>query len=336
MTAVTPTMVEAPLAGRDRLDLGRVLGYGGAGVAIVAIYALLANLPRHGGWATLGVSVAYALPLLAGAWLLRRRGYPRAAGLLATIAVTLAAWVVYAVERIADWWPSSDDFLGTEVPTSHTRWSLVALLAAPGAAALLAFLVFRFTFLFAVAAPSVGATVLELVPKVLGHRLSDDGSAWAAIAIGAGLIVVGLLLDAAHRRRDAFWWHLAGLSYVLFGFVWLATTHGWIRWVGLGVAVAAALAAAVIRRLTWAAYAGVGLFIATLWHTGHAAERHHWLLPLLFSLAALGAILAALGPRRVVVVEAPPEQPIAAPEVPSPPAAESAVEDLPPPEPPAS
>jgi hypothetical protein len=330
-----PTMTERPLEGRERLDIPRVLGYGGAVVAIFAIYSLMVVVARHGRWATLGVALAYTVPLIGAVWFYRRKGLRRTAGLLATVTATLAAWIVYAVEQIADWSPASSDFLSTDLPASTMRWRLFALLVAPALAALVAFAFLRFSFLFAVAVPSLILALLDLSPIVIGENPSHDTVSWTAVVLGAGAVAVGLFFDAVARRRDGFWWHVFGLSTALLGLLEVASGQPWLRWAGLALAVAVALAAAILRRQSWAALAGVGLLFAVSYHVGAAAERRHWLAPLLFSLVALAVVAVSVRPRAGAVVAepipvVPPVEPVAVEE----PVAEEptpAVDELPPP-----
>jgi hypothetical protein len=108
--------------------------------------------------------------------------------------------------------------------------------------------------------------------------------------------VIGLLLDASARRRDAFWFYVGGyfavgaalVYYVVNGYGNGAGSSGaWIALLVVGAAVL--LGGAVLGRQAWAAYGALGVYSALF----HYLNAHEWMRYVLLAVA-LGVFVLGL------------------------------------------
>lgn len=93
-------------------------------------------------------------------------------------------------------------------------------------------------------------------------------------------VVVGLVLDAGGRRRDAFWFYVGGyftvgaalVYYVLNGYGNDGGSSGaWLALVLVGSIVL--LGSAVLRRATWATYGALGVYAALSYYSRRTTGR---------------------------------------------------------------
>src|SRR5207244_1813030 len=120
-------------------------------------------------------------------------------------------------ERLIGVWRTSLSF----APFQEYEGPAFGLVVAVAVAGLIAFAIVRFHFILAVVAATAFAAAQLLLP-VFVTRPSLAGHATAFIVVGAGLLVVGLALDARSARRAAFWWHLVGLTTLTTGLAYHA------------------------------------------------------------------------------------------------------------------
>src|SRR5205807_7530078 len=130
--------------------------------------------------------------------------------------------------------------------------------------ALVSFAITRFSFLFFTFVAATLITAEVFVPTINDHP-GGDALAVTAIVTGAALVVIGLVLDLAGRRRDAFWFHTGGFFGIAIALAYYATgttgdsNRGWVPMVIAGAAVL--LLAAPLRRATWAIYGLLGFYV---------------------------------------------------------------------------
>jgi hypothetical protein len=171
--------------------------------------------------------------------------------------------------------------------------------------ALIAYALTRFSFLFFVVAVATQITVQLLLPA-LHSAPSADAHTVTAIVTGGGLVLVGLVLDAARRRHDAFWFHVVGFFGVAAALVYFGTgfegdsERGWIPMLVAGALVLAA--AAPLRRATWAVYGAAGIGAALIHYVDKAGSWFTYvLLVIALGVFALGLLAyrtrRPLGPR---------------------------------------
>src|SRR5262249_21663503 len=143
--------------------------------------------------------------------------------------------------------------------------ALFALALATAAAGLIAFSAIGFSFVFSTVTLAVVFAAQFLVPALVDEPSLND-RATCLVATGAGLLLVGLVLDSVAHRDEAFWWHAIGLGTLGLGLGWYALfqNEDW-AWVAiLVVGAVLTLASARFTRATWATFGVFGVFSATL------------------------------------------------------------------------
>jgi hypothetical protein len=276
-----------------RLDLPNVLWFFGAITAAIASVAVLDKIPESNAdvWvflASLGFLVAYAL----ASALLYRRGLWVPAGLMATVSAAMTPAVGYAFTQLVDLYPDDPFF----EPFDSFSGAVFGIGVATTLVALIAFALTRFSFLLALTVGAALASVQLLTPA---WGTSGHDRALSAVVSGAAAVVLGLLLDAVGRRRDAFWFYVGGYLaigaalayYVLSGLGGGGGGGAWIAVLIVGGVVL--LGSAVLRRTTWAAYGALGTYGALF----HYLDAHDWARYLLLGISlgvfALGLAVAA-------------------------------------------
>src|SRR5947209_8370769 len=257
-----------------RLDLPNVLWFFGAITAAITSIAVLDKVPESNAavWLLLtsvGFLVAYALASVA----LYRRGLSIPGGLMATVGAAMMPAVGYAFTQLVDLYPE-DPFFD---PFSDFSGAVFGIGIATTLVALLAFAVTRFSFLLALFVAAALFSVQLLTPA--WGNASDD-RALSGVVSGAVAVVIGLLFDAAFRRRDAFWFYVGGyfaiggglIYYVINGYGSGGGSSGaWIALLVVGAAVL--LGGAVLGRAAWAAYGALGVYSALF----HYLSAHDWM-----------------------------------------------------------
>src|SRR6266566_4563536 len=174
-------------------------------------------------------------------------------GLDAAVAVAMVPTIGYGFASLIGTFPNGPFFN----PTSQFSWSVFLIGVATIVVGLIAFAPTLFSFLFFTVTVAVSITSQIFLPLIDYHP-SGDGHLITAIVVGAGLVVLGLLLDLAGRRRDAFWFHAIGLLNVAIALGYYATgiggdaNRGWIPMILAGAFVL--IASAPLLRATWAVY----------------------------------------------------------------------------------
>src|SRR5436190_3594889 len=122
---------------------------------------------------------------------------------MATVTAAMTPAIGYAFTQLVDVYPD-DPFFS---PFSDFSGAVFGIGVATALVALVTFGVTRFSFVLAL---FVGAALLTVQLLVPAWSTSGDDRALAGVVSGAIGVVVGLLLDAAGRRRDAFWFYVGG------------------------------------------------------------------------------------------------------------------------------
>jgi hypothetical protein len=201
--------------------------------------------------------------------------------------------VGYAFTQLVGLYPDDPSF----EPFSDFSGTVLGIAVVTALAALVAFLRTGFSFLLALLVGSALVSVQLLTPA---WGTSGDDRALSAIVSGALTVVVGLVLDAGGRRRDAFWFYVGGyftvgaalVYYVLNGYGDDGGSSGaWLALVLVGSIVL--LGSAVLRRATWATYGALGIYAAL----SHYLTAHDWtrylLLAISLAVFALGILVVA-------------------------------------------
>jgi hypothetical protein len=282
----------AALAAREwsRLDVPNVLWFFGAFVAAATSVLVIDKVPEsHRDVWELIVSLAFFASYAAGATLLWRRFESRIpGGVMAAVAAAMVPAIGYGFTKLLGTFPQDSSF----DPFQDFSGSAFGIGVATAAVALVAFLVTRFPFLFLVVTIATQLTAQLLLPA-LDSDAGGDAHAVTAIVTGGGLVLIGLGFDAQRRRRDAFWFHVVGLFGVATALVYFSTPfeegseRGWIPM--LAAAAVVLLAAAPLRRATWAAFGAAGVGGALIHYLVKAGS---WFT---YVLLAIALVVFALG-----------------------------------------
>ncbi len=296
----TASTVEVPV-----FDPPNILWYLGAFIATGAALTIVdqAHGSARGLWVLL-VSLGFLAAWIALARTYARRDWRIPSGVFAATAVSFVTTGAVGFERLIGVWstsrpatveptaaPSLDPFGAISIPHpsssfggSHFSLALIVLVAA-----LVAHRRSGFAFCLAWAAVAIVAAAELLVPAFTSSQ-SFDPRAWALVASGALLLLIGLAADRRDARRAGFWWHLVGLGAVAIGLAYVLAIHHAI-WPTLILGIAGLIGAARLERATWAlfglAFLNVGL--------AHYVERWTGNLGTSFVFVAIGVLFVGLG-----------------------------------------
>ena len=275
------------------MDPPNVLWYFGAFTLGFAVYELIATIPtsQSGLWillTALGFLTGFAL----GSAVLLRRGWWVPGGLATALAVAVFPAVAVAFLTLIGVWPDGPFFEPLERFSGYT----FGVGLATAAVGLAAWWLTRFSFVLAVA---IGAILIsaQLLTPCFDESPSGGERAAMALVIGAVLFVIGVLVDALGRRREAFWFEVLGLFSLAAGLVFLTVDaggdpdRGWIPMLIGGAALL--IAAAPVGRATWAVYGVFGLYATVVHYLAKELNERRW--PFALLLIALSVALVALG-----------------------------------------
>jgi hypothetical protein len=278
-----------------------ILWFFGAFAITFATYGVLSRIPESHRelWeflVSLGFVVAYA-----GATVWLRRAWWIPTGLAAAMAVAILPAVGFGFTSLIGTLPKDVPL----DPAQRFSWSVFLIALASAIAGLVAFAFTRFAFLFFTVVVAASLAVQFLLPGVDHHPSAGDHFV-TALVWGVVVVLVGLVLDGARRRRDAFWFHVAGFTNVAVALSYYATSaggnanRGWVPMIVAGAIVL--LCSAPLSRGTWAAFGLLGFYAPILhWLTsgvGAGSTGYAWLLLAIgVSIFLLGFALSRSGRR---------------------------------------
>lgn len=275
------------------MDPPNVLWFFGAFTLEFGVYALIEAIPssQSGLW-ILVTAVAFFVGFGLAATILVRRGWWVPGGLAAALAVGVFPAVAASFLTLIDVWPSNSLFEPFE---EFSGWTFAVGLAT-ALVGLVAWWLTRFSFVLAVA---IGAILVsaQLLTPCIDESPSGDERAATALVIGAVLVVIGVFVDAFGRRREAFWFEVLGLFSVAAGLVYFTADpggnpeRGWIPMLIGGVFLL--IAAAPVRRASWAVYGVLGVYATVVHYLQKELNEDRWPFSLL--LIALALTIFALG-----------------------------------------
>jgi len=258
-----PTTRPAARGERDwpRMDTPNVLWFFGAFAIAFATLTLIDKVPESSRdvWELL-VSLAFYVAYAVAGWVLLRNGWWVPGGLGFALAVAMVPAIGFGVASLVGTFPK-DPFFD---PFQQGSWSVVLIGVATMADAVVSFAITRFSFLFFTFVTATLITAEFFIPTI-NSSPGADGFAVTAIVTGGALVLIGLLLDLARRRRDAFWFHAGGFFGIAIALSFYATgatgdsNRGWVPMVIAGGIVL--LLAAPLRRATWAVYGLLGFYV---------------------------------------------------------------------------
>jgi hypothetical protein len=299
-------LLEPPARARPpRFDPPNILWYFGAISATAAANVVVGNTgAAHRGLWIFVIALAF-LGGAAGlsAWALRF-GCWVPAGVLAASAVALVPAVVVGFEHLIGVWPKHPE---TTNPFRGFEGFVFAPAAATVAAGLLVFWLVRFGFVLLPVTVASALGIQFLLPAFVNHPGFGDHMV-TLLVVGAGFVVIGMLLDARGHRSAAFWWHVVGLFAIANGLVYYVGVNpllpgdhsslwAWVTMLVVGAGLV--VAAFPVGRATWGAFGVAGVYAPALHYVDAASGA--WRVPLLMvfvgvGLMFVGAILDVVGP----------------------------------------
>lgn len=288
------------LAARERhhrpmFRAAHVLYYLGGLIAIGAMTLFMTlGWERFGGAGIAVIATVYAVGALAAAdWLLRARGQPIPAGLLAALAVALVPLAVYGVQNALGAWAEG------EAARDHHRhvdgrWLMMELATLAAGAAVL----WRWKLPFSVmpVAVTLWYLTMDLAPFIAG-RPDVDWELRKLVSLYTGLALIGLAvwvdLRSRHGPDFAFWLYLAGVLAFWGGLSLMRSDSEWSRLAYCGINLAMIAVGAVLSRRVFAVFGGLGV-AGYLGYLANDLFKDSLLFPFALSLIGLGVIGAGL------------------------------------------
>jgi hypothetical protein len=283
-----------------RMDTPNVLWFFATFAIAFATIALIDKIPEtHRDVWELLVAVAFCVAYSAVGFVLLRRDWWIPGSLLVATAVAVMPAVGYGVGSLVGTFPN-DPFADPFVDGS---WTVFLIGIATIVAALVSFTLTRFSFILFELVIAASVTAQLLLATVTDHP-SADAHLVTAIVVGVALVAVGIVLDVARRRRDAFWFHAGGFLGVAIGLAYYTTgaggdaDRGWIPMFLAGALVL--VLSAPLRRATWAVFGVLGFYTPLFhWLTNNLnADSAGYALLLLaigLSIFVLGLLLHGYG-----------------------------------------
>jgi hypothetical protein len=290
------------LAGGPRFSFTNTLYYFGGMVAIGAMSLFMKlSWDALGPWGLMLISAAYLLACLKLADVLKRRGLPVPAGILATLAVVLVPLVVWCGQNGLGLWPPGgpDSFSAYH---TYINWRWLTLEFATLAAGVVMLWRYRLPFMVMPIAVTLWYLSMDVANGIL-----QQGDAWdwqlmrdVSLVFGIATLAIALWVDARSRqaqeaewRQDyAFWLYLFGTVMFWGGLSLHDSGSAWGKFVYCLINVLMVFAGAAIGRRVFTVFGGLGV-------TGYLGYLSHQVfgdsLAFAFVLTLLGLAVVGLG-----------------------------------------
>lgn len=198
---------------RGTFQLAHVAFYFGALLIMGAMGWLLTEAWMSiGDSALLAVTSLYIILLTLIALKLQRQDQPIAAGVLAAVAVSIVPLAVFAIERLAGWWPLDDIQSDYHQYYTYVQGGWVLMEAATVVAGLLMLRLVPFPFIVMPMAVALWFMSMDLSEWFFGSPFSWEQRRTVSLWFGLALLAVFIVIDGRTRRDYAGWGYLAGLA----------------------------------------------------------------------------------------------------------------------------
>ncbi|WP_288521299.1 DUF2157 domain-containing protein [uncultured Pseudomonas sp.] len=275
---------------RASFQLAHVAFYLGALLIMGAMGWLLTEAwMRIGDGALLAIALLYIGGITLFALSLQRRNQPVAAGVLAAVAVSIVPLAVFAIERLAGWWPLDDAQGDYHQYYTYVQGGWLAMEAATVLAGLLMLRLIPFPFIVMSIAVALWFMSMDLSEWFHGDLFSWEQRRTVSLWFGLGLLLVFLVIDGRTRRDYAFWGYLAGLAAFWGGLTLMDSGSEWGKALYCLINLGLMGLAVLLRRPVFMVFGAMGV-AAYLGYLSYEVFADSLLFPVILTLIGLGVI----------------------------------------------
>ena len=275
---------------RASFQLAHVAFYFGALLIMGAMGWLLTEAwMRIGDGALLAIALLYIAGITLFALSLQRRNQPVAAGVLAAVAVSIVPLAVFAIERLAGWWPLDDAQGDYHQYYTYVQGGWLAMEAATVLAGLLMLRLIPFPFIVMPIAVALWFMSMDLSEWFHGDLFSWEQRRTVSLWFGLGLLLVFLVIDGRTRRDYAFWGYLAGLAAFWGGLTLMDSGSEWDKALYCLINLGLMGLAVLLRRPVFMVFGAMGV-AAYLGYLSYEVFADSLLFPVILTLIGLGVI----------------------------------------------
>lgn len=275
---------------RASFQLAHVAFYLGALLIMGAMGWLLTEAwMRIGDGALLAIALLYIGGITLFALSLQRRNQPVAAGVLAAVAVSIVPLAVFAIERLAGWWPLDDAQGDYHQYYTYVQGGWLAMEAATVLAGLLMLRLIPFPFIVMPIAVALWFMSMDLSEWFHGDLFSWEQRRTVSLWFGLGLLLVFLMIDGRTRRDYAFWGYLAGLAAFWGGLTLMDSGSEWGKALYCLINLGLMGLAVLLRRPVFMVFGAMGV-AAYLGYLSYEVFADSLLFPVILTLIGLGVI----------------------------------------------
>lgn len=275
---------------RASFQLAHVAFYLGALLIMGAMGWLLTEAwMRIGDGALLAIALLYIAGITLFALSLQRRNQPVAAGVLAAVAVSIVPLAVFAIERLAGWWPLDDAQGDYHQYYTYVQGGWLAMEAATVLAGLLMLRLIPFPFIVMPIAVALWFMSMDLSEWLHGDLFSWEQRRTVSLWFGLGLLLVFLVIDGRTRRDYAFWGYLAGLAAFWGGLTLMDSGSEWGKALYCLINLGLMGLAVLLRRPVFMVFGAMGV-AAYLGYLSYEVFADSLLFPVILTLIGLGVI----------------------------------------------
>ncbi|MBA6064370.1 DUF2157 domain-containing protein [Pseudomonas mosselii] len=275
---------------RASFQLAHVAFYLGALLIMGAMGWLLTEAwMRIGDGALLAIALLYIGGITLFALSLQRRNQPVAAGVLAAVAVSIVPLAVFAIERLAGWWPLDDAQGDYHQYYTYVQGGWLAMEAATVLAGLLMLRLIPFPFIVMPIAVALWFMSMDLSEWFHGDLFSWEQRRTVSLWFGQGLLLVFLVIDGRTRRDYAFWGYLAGLAAFWGGLTLMDSGSEWGKALYCLINLGLMGLAVLLRRPVFMVFGAMGV-AAYLGYLSYEVFADSLLFPVILTLIGLGVI----------------------------------------------
>ncbi|KNX80412.1 hypothetical protein DA83_26085 [Pseudomonas sp. 250J] len=275
---------------RASFQLAHVAFYFGALLIMGAMGWLLTEAwMRIGDGALLAIALLYIAGITLFALSLQRRNQPVAAGVLAAVAVSIVPLAVFAIERLAGWWPLDDAQGDYHQYYTYVQGGWLAMEAATVLAGMLMLRLIPFPFIVMPIAVALWFMSMDLSEWFHGDLFSWEQRRTVSLWFGLGLLLVFLVIDGRTRRDYAFWGYLAGLAAFWGGLTLMDSGSEWGKALYCLINLGLMGLAVLLRRPVFMVFGAMGV-AAYLGYLSYEVFADSLLFPVILTLIGLGVI----------------------------------------------